>query len=153
MSCCEQIVFLLPCVSRKLTSRAAACDLYQSALFLKMRAVVDRIGAPWSILSAKYGLLDPHQTIEPYDLTLKDMRAAERRAWAKRVITQMEKRLPPADCIIVLAGRNYREFLMGWLRGRARCVETPLARFGIGEQLQHLDEWKNRLEWRSKSKD
>ncbi len=110
----EQTICLVPCASRKCSSRALARDLYESALFRKMRAVVEELGTPWFILSAKHGLVQPDQPVDPYDLTLKDMRVSERRLWAERVIGQMERVLPPADRVVVFAGKTYREFLMDW---------------------------------------
>ena len=38
------------------------------------------------ILSAKHGLLDLEQEIEPYELTLNNMGAAETRKWANHVL-------------------------------------------------------------------
>jgi cytoplasmic iron level regulating protein YaaA (DUF328/UPF0246 family) len=38
------------------------------------------------ILSAKYGLLNPNDIIEPYEQTLKMMKAGEGRALAKSVV-------------------------------------------------------------------
>ena len=141
----EQTIYLVPCASRKRSSRAPACDLYESALFRKMRAVVDELGTPWFILSAKYGLVHPDQPVDPYDLTLKDMRVSERRLWAGKVIGQMERVLPPADRVVVFAGMTYRQFLMDWLKGRSPVVETPLAHLPIGRQQQYLDAWLTAL--------
>ena len=138
MSRADRTVYLVPCASRKGRTPAPARDLYQSPLFLKMRGVVEEMAVPWFILSAKHGLLRPEQVVEPYDLTLNDLPVSERRAWAQRVVGQMEAGLPPADRIVVFAGQKYREFLMDWLRARA-TVETPLAHLGIGKQLQYLD--------------
>ncbi len=103
-----------------------------------MRRVVEEPGVSWFVLSAKHGLVRPEQVVEPYDQTLNELPVSERRAWARRVIGQMEISLPQADRIVVFAGQKYREFLMDWLRARA-TVETPLAHLGIGKQLQYLD--------------
>ena len=138
MSRQDQSVYLVPCASRKGRTPAPARDLYQSALFLKMRGVVEELGVPWFILSAKHGLVRPEQVVEPYDQTLNELPVSERRAWARRVIGQMEISLPQADRIVVFAGQKYREFLTDWLQARA-TVETPLAHLGIGKQLQYLD--------------
>ena len=137
----RKTIYLVPCAARKRSTRAAARDLYTSSLFGKMRAVAERYGTRWFILSAKHGLLDPKQVIEPYDETLNKMRVAARRDWARRVQAQMEKRLPKADRIVVLAGKNYREYLMDGLRRHAPEVTAPLAHLGIGKQLQQLDRW------------
>jgi hypothetical protein len=50
----------------------------------------------------------------------------------------MEKSLPAADRIVVLAGVRYREFLMDYLRQHARIVEVPMEGLSIGRQLQYL---------------
>jgi uncharacterized protein DUF6884 len=66
------------------------------------------------------------------------MRTSERNAWASKVQAQMETSLPAADRIVVLAGRRYREFLMDYLRQRARTVEVPMEGLTIGKQLRYL---------------
>lgn len=141
MSSQQRTVCLVPCASRKGDTPARARDLYRSPLFLKMRAVVERLGVPWFILSAKHGLLRPEERIDPYDLTLNEMRVTERRSWSRNVIRQMEGSLLPVERVIVLAGQRYREFLMDWLMRHASRVETPLAELRIGEQLQFLEAW------------
>jgi hypothetical protein len=47
----------------KLDRRAE--DLYVSPSFRKARAYVSTLEAPWRILSAKYGVVDPQSVIEP----------------------------------------------------------------------------------------
>ena len=55
------------------------------------------------------GLLDPDQVIAPYDCTLNNMSAQERREWATRVQQQLRECLPPGAEVIILAGTRYRE--------------------------------------------
>lgn len=129
--------FLVSCVSQKLDAPAKAKDLYVSALFTKARAYVEKRGGAWFILSAKHGLVHPEATISPYDETLNSMGTAARRAWAKRVIEQMERELPGSEEIVVLAGQRYREHLMDYLAKRAK-VSLPLEGLRIGEQLGWL---------------
>ena len=129
--------FLVSCVSEKRNSSAKAKDLYISALFTKARAFVEKAGGAWFILSAKHGLVHPEATISPYGETLNSMGTAARRAWAKRVIEQMERELPKSEEIVILAGQRYREYLMDYLATRAR-VSLPLEGFRIGEQLSWL---------------
>ena len=129
--------FLVSCVSEKRDAPAKAKDLYKSALFTKARAFVEKAGGAWFILSAKHGLVHPEATINPYNETLNSMGTALRRAWAKRVIVQMELELPRTDEIVVLAGQRYREYLMDYLTTRAR-ISVPLEGLRIGEQLSWL---------------
>lgn len=131
-------LYLVSCVSKKLARPAAARDLYASAWFIKARAYVEAREAPWLILSARHGLVDPAEVIAPYETTLNRMTAADRRRWATRVIDQMEARAPVADEIIILAGRYYRADLMAWLQARFARVSVPMEGLGIGSQLQWL---------------
>lgn len=43
------------------------------------------------ILSAKYGLLELDEEVEPYDKTLNKMRSCEIKEWANSVLSQMQK--------------------------------------------------------------
>jgi hypothetical protein len=130
-------VYLVSCVKTKLTGPARAKDLYVSPWFRLARAYVERTGQPWFILSAEYGLLDPDQVIAPYDRTLVHMPADERRAWATKVESQMDVRLPKTRRIVVMAGHRYRAHLLEYLERRA-SIEIPLEGLGLGRQLQWL---------------
>lgn len=113
-----------------------AADLYQSAWFKKARAYVEARNAPWFILSALHGLVDPKVVIAPYDMTLIGMSSHERDAWGQRVIAQLQERQISTNTeIVVLAGEKYRKPLAGWLGDRAT---VPMRGLGIGEQLSWL---------------
>ncbi len=130
-------LYLVSCVSTKRASPLPARDLYVSPLFVKARAFVEARNAPWFILSAEYGLLDPNTVVAPYERTLNRMRLAERRAWADGVLAALGPRLRAVGTVVFLAGKRYREFLEPALSGRVR-VEVPMADLGIGKQLQWL---------------
>jgi hypothetical protein len=125
-------------VSAKRPTPSKAKELYVSDWFKKARRYVEQSGDPWFILSAEHGLLDPDAVISPYERTLNRMGVRDRRAWAAKVIEQMERSLPRSDRIVVLAGERYREGLMDYLRGRTRSVLIPLEGLKIGEQLRWL---------------
>jgi cytoplasmic iron level regulating protein YaaA (DUF328/UPF0246 family) len=95
-----------------------------------------------AILSAKYGLLLPHDEIEPYDLTLNDMSSEEREAWAERVFKQMKSRLnlKDIDKVCFHAGENYREHLIPKLEEICITSEAPLKNLGIGKQKAYYKE-------------
>lgn len=133
-----QTVYLISCVSTKRATPAPARDLYVSELFRRARTYVEATKCLWFILSAKYGLVDPDEVIAPYEQTLNTMGASERRKWAEKVQVQMDKRMPAAERIVLIAGQRYREFLMPYLRRRAAKVEVPLEGLRIGEQLNWL---------------
>jgi hypothetical protein len=105
--------------------------------FLAVRRYIEAAGDPWCILSAKYGLVRPGQVLAPYDETLNKMKIAERRAWATRVMVQMDDLMPSVRTVVVFAGLRYREFLMEYMSQRW-TVEVPLKGLRIGKQMQWL---------------
>ena len=132
-------VYLVSCVSKKRSSRAPAKDLYLSDWFIKARTYVEATGAPWFILSAEHGLVDPDDLLEPYEKTLNTMSVSDRRRWGERVISQMSEKMPKAKSVFFLAGQRYREFLEGHLRNQGVSVEVPMKGLRIGEQLAWLN--------------
>ena len=135
----DQALYLVSCVKTKRSEPAEAKDLYISDWFRKARAYVELRGCPWRILSAKYGLVDPETVIEPYERTLKTMLAAERRNWARQVLTQLEPNLAGLGSVIFLAGLDYRQYLEPELRARGLEVCVPMARLRQFEQLSWLN--------------
>lgn len=72
----------LSCVSKKRDYPCFASDMYISDLFKKSLMYATKITESKNIyiLSAKYGLLELNQQIEPYELTLNTMnKKAEKR--------------------------------------------------------------------------
>ncbi len=129
-------VVLISCVSKKLSRRARAQDLYVSPLFRKNLCYAKSL-APDKIfiLSAKYGLLGLNQEIEPYDKTLNELSSGEVKAWASSVFEELKKSADiEKDEFIFLAGINYRKFLTPYLKNYA----VPMEGLGIGKQLRWL---------------
>ena len=129
----ENPVVVVACCGPKLMGPAPAEDLYISDLFKKARTYAERSGR-WFILSALHGLLDPSMVIAPYDVTLKQMPAAKRREWGRRVRDQMESAGLIGLPLIALAGADYVEPL----RAAGLTVEQPMKGLGIGEQKRWL---------------
>lgn len=131
-------LFLVSCVKTKLPQPARAKDLYVSDWFRKARACVEREGGAWRILSAKYGLVDPEEVIQPYEKTLTTMRVVERRMWAAKVLDALEPCLADADTVVFFAGKRYREFLEPSLRSRGVALDVPMRGLSQGRQLAWL---------------
>jgi hypothetical protein len=127
---------LVSCVSEKLDRDVRAEELYVSPWFRKARAYVNAINAPWRILSAKHGLLRPDAIVGPYEATLNTMAIAPRRAWAERVLRDLEPLVAAGDTVVVIAGARYREFLVPTLARWSVRVDIPLEGLRIGEQLR-----------------
>ncbi|UOD34841.1 hypothetical protein DSN97_00450 [Deferribacteraceae bacterium V6Fe1] len=131
-------VVLISCVSKKLQHRARARDLYVSPLFRMNLKYAQRF-SPKNIfiLSAKYGLIDLDEEIVPYDVTLNNLSAHERKNWARKVIEQLREYCDlENDHFVILAGKKYRQYLMPYLQS----CQVPLAGLPIGKQLQFLKE-------------
>lgn len=121
------------CVSMKQSRPCLARDMYTSPLFKLSRNIVERHTSRWFILSAKYGLLDPNDIIEPYEMTLKNMSKKDRTAWADKVREQIRKKVGDNN-LVVLAGNHY----MAPFEGLSNKVITPLAKLEIGKRLHRL---------------
>lgn len=129
---------LVGCVKQKLGYAAPAADLYVSPLFRGRRAYVGRSCGKWLVLSALHGAVRPDVILEPYDVTLNDASRAERRAWAAKVLRQLEETVGSCAGLTfeIHAGANYTDYgLMSGLRSRGATVELPAAGLSLGRQL------------------
>jgi hypothetical protein len=129
-------IVLISCVSKKLSEKSKARDIYISPLF-KLNLAYAKSLNPYAIfiLSAKYGLLDLDTKIAPYNITLNNMSTNQRKTWAQGVVRQLGSCTDlQKDHFIFLAGQNYRKYLTPHI---ASC-EIPLEGLPIGKQLQHL---------------
>jgi hypothetical protein len=129
-------IVLISCVSKKLSKKSKAKDLYISPLFqYNLQYATSLNPDKIFILSAKYGLLDLEKEVEPYDKTLNKMSSKEIKKWADVVLSQMKKVLNlEKDEFIFLAGNNYRKFLLPHLTN----YKIPMKGLGIGRQLNYL---------------
>ena len=132
-------VMLVSCVSLKKSQSVKGKDLYISSWFKKARKYAERHADSWYILSAKYHLLHPEAVAEPYNLTLNHMKQRELREWARITLEMLKEELYSGDTMIILAGMNYRRFLLDGLRDMCREIVIPMEGLGIGKQLQWLD--------------
>ena len=128
---------LLGCVKEKGSERCAARNLYVSDLFGKRRAYAEASGKPWYILSAKLGLIDPDEEIDPYDLRMDDLSAQERVRWGQQVVRDLGERLGSLGGLVleVHAGAAYREAIAAPLALAGAGLVNPLQGLRFGEQL------------------
>lgn len=132
-------IALVSCVRKKQTVKCAARDLYQSAWFRKARSIASTKFDTWWILSAKHGLIEPDTLIEPYDVSLRDLSAGERLAWAKSVVTKLESIVRSGDSVTIFAGSLYWRYLVPILQERGIQAALPMKGLSIGRQLSRLN--------------
>lgn len=137
---CVSDIGLIGCSRAKLGHPAPAHEMYCSPLFRMARAYVDRrFGTGcWMILSARYGLVGPDEVLEPYDLTLRQLTAVERRTWGQYVAAALRVRFGPATTLWFHAGALYRDAVIGLV---PNPVRVPLIGMRIGEQLAWYRTW------------
>ncbi|WP_422656613.1 DUF6884 domain-containing protein [Nocardioides sp.] len=130
-------VVLVGCVRKKLPHPAPAKDLYDSPLFAKERTYAEATDAPWFILSAEHGLVDPSSVIEPYDLRLSKTPRAYRRAWGNRVVELLVQAFGPlaGRVIEVHAGSAYVDAIRDLLAAQGAEVREPLQGLSMGRRL------------------
>ena len=131
---------LISCVKRKLHHAAPAAELYTSTLFGGMKNLAEASGAPWYILSAKHGLVNPTTKLAPYELTLNSLGVAQRRAWAQAVLEKLLPMTKSYGYVVIFAGASYREFLLDPLKQHGLEVVIPMEGLSFGKQLSWLSE-------------
>jgi cytoplasmic iron level regulating protein YaaA (DUF328/UPF0246 family) len=135
----RRTIVLVSCVKDKQKVPSPAQYLYTSPLFKKMSAYARKFGDEWYILSAKYGLVHPDEIIAPYNDTLKEKAQSQKIEWAGAVFSKLSEVLRPGDTVIILAGLEYRKFLLKPIEEIGCQVRVPMEHLKIGEQLHWLD--------------
>lgn len=128
------MIIFLSCTSKKKNYKCPAKELYSASQWFKKGYKYAKSLNPRKIyiLSAKYGLLDEDEIIEPYEKSLIKEKDAEIRRWSIMVIKQIKSRgINKDEEVIFLCGKNYRKYLSRYFRNSS----APLSHMGIGKQL------------------
>ncbi|MBT2736207.1 DUF6884 domain-containing protein [Bacillus sp. ISL-7] len=130
-------IALVSCTKLKANYPCTSREMYQeSTLFKKaVKFIEQRDYDEWYVLSAKYGLLRQRDVIDPYDLTLNNMKAAERKTWSEIVLRQVHNMQWGITEIDFYAGEKYRQYLIPALKQMGIVCNVPLQGKGIGQQL------------------
>lgn len=130
-------IVLLSCGKKKVDHRTQAQSLYAGSLFVKSLAYARRMNPDAIfILSAKHGVLELDEELEPYDQTLVGMDQDSIRRWSEKVLIQLSERSNLAeDHFTFLVGDNYRRYLGPHLVHSS----VPMRGLTIGRQLQFLE--------------
>ena len=104
-----------------------ARELFESDGFARAREHALRSGRRWFVLSAKHGLLDPHDVVGPFDVLFGDQPAGYRAAWAEWVVVQLADRVRlPGTTVEVHGGVDFAQALKAPLARRGARTEIPL---------------------------
>lgn len=138
-------IILIGCGKRKDASRAGdfgwpAKSLYTGSMFKARRRYAEESGAPWWIVSAKYGLTAPDFLIESYNMAITDLAPIARKAWGLRVVLDLlESLTAPADLrhlsIELHMGADYAEALFDIMGSVGMQWAWPLRGMSQGEQM------------------
>lgn len=135
-------VVFLSCTKSKLDKRAPAQELYSpSPTFKKTLDYGNQIKPDkMFILSAKHHLVPLEKELDPYDLTLKEMKKDEKDAWGEEVMKQMKEKgiNVEKDKMIFLVGAEYMKPITKLLPDNAQ-VEVPMQGLRMGERMKWLN--------------
>lgn len=129
----ERPITLVSCCGPKLSERAPAELLYTSPLF-RLSKDYATVRGRWYILSALYGLVEPSEEIEPYDLVLKSLPRRQRIDWGAKVVARLSELNCRDRRFVVLAGREY----VDPLKAAGLEVDEPMKGLRFGLRLQWL---------------
>ncbi len=89
----------ISCSSKKLNKKCCAKELYSPStlFFYALKYCLINYDKTY-ILSAKYGLVELEDILEPYNLTLNKMNKEEINNWAQRTSFQIKEKLLISDC-------------------------------------------------------
>ncbi|WP_369221359.1 DUF6884 domain-containing protein [Streptomyces sp. R39] len=129
---------VIPCGSRKLGSPARAADIYVGSYHRACRRAADALHPDrLLILSARHGLLDLDDVIEPYDTPHGAADAVTSQVLLEQATTRNIVHLDP---VVALGGARH----INLLRAVWPHIHTPLAGArGMGEQMARLAAIRN----------
>jgi len=133
---------LIGCGSAKREETSAARDLYTSDFFRKRERYGAEFGHDFYIISAKHHVLDPDESIAPYDRTITELDGEAVTEWAEETASQIRSLdWEGIDIVDVLLGLDYLQPLKEH-GAFTRIPATPTFPFqehaGNGEQKQWM---------------
>lgn len=133
---------LIPASDKKAWKTCEAWEMYWPSTHFRMTwQVAEQTGQTPLIISAKYGVLQPHQIIEPYNLPLWEQTTADRKRLAGRMVKVLGRILTRGDQVVSYLGDKYARHLVPELRSRCGvAVEEPLKGMKLGFRSQWLSE-------------
>mgnify|MGYP001227054899 CR=1 FL=1 len=137
------MIALIGCSKKKNLFSSRAKNLYSSFLFRKTKGLVEAnpLIKDWFILSAKYGLLNKEEIIEPYDLSLASFSQQQLKQWSIKIYEKIvEKKL---DNLYFYCGSKYHnKYLIELLEKNNIQYNLPFKGLSLGKRVQFLSQSK-----------
>ncbi|MCA0401557.1 MAG: hypothetical protein LCH38_12160 [Proteobacteria bacterium] len=132
---------VIGCSRKKRAEPAPAQELYTSDRFKRFLGLARRLEAPFVILSGKHGIVQPNQTIDPYDVDVARLPQEERSSWAERAIDALAS-LAEGRTISLWAIDDYCHPLLDANRDRSDPlpIVAPLSELEAPDQQLWLTE-------------
>lgn len=139
-------LYLISCTKNKSEIPCKTKEMYWKSCLFKMAWEYAENKGKIMILSAKHGLLDPEEFIEPYDKSLTTTPYKLRMIWAHEVHKNILPILKVYNIteIIFLTGRYYFEYLKDLLLVDGYSIQLPLNGMGIGIRMKYFKECINK---------
>ena len=137
-----KVLIVTACGAKKNPEPVPAYKLYKSS---RVKAVYNRrCGSDMCILSAEYGLVDVHKTIEPYERVMDERRAEE-------LVPLVAKKLQSYDCLIFFKG-GARKAYMSCIKTACEKAGRTLVAFGYANmgginELPRIIEFVRQSKW------
>ncbi|MHA1340264.1 MAG: DUF6884 domain-containing protein [Promethearchaeota archaeon] len=103
----SKVLIIVSCTKKKLDRPAPAIELYQGDIFKKTKKWVEINNFHQIIISARYGIVEPHEIIKPYDKRLSNKKEAEK--LQRKIIPKLRKILPNYKLVVLILGNIYLE--------------------------------------------
>lgn len=132
------MIVFISCVKKKKDYPCRADEMYISDFFKKQLEYAKSLHPNIVyILSAKYGVLELQDRIEPYEQTLKKMSKQQKKCWNDMVIRQlMYKNVDFTQKAVFLCGDLYASGLSDLFTDK----ELPMSGMKFGERLKFMKE-------------
>ncbi|MBY9004314.1 MAG: hypothetical protein KGD73_10110 [Candidatus Lokiarchaeota archaeon] len=134
----RQIVIITGCSIKKQAKKAPAHKLYQGVVFKKVKDLAKLHDLDFMILSAKYGLIQSTEIIEPYDLVIKNKTDVLK--LQEIVIPKLFQIENDYTLIILIMGRNYRAVIAPRFGEKYKMIHDYR---GIGGLTSRLNKYLN----------
>lgn len=131
------MIIFLSCTKKKMDRKCKASEMYSPSQWFRGGYKYAKSLKPDKIyiLSAKYGLLEEDDIIEPYEKTLVSARDKEIKRWSLMVARQIqEKQIDTRQQAVFLCGKNYRKYISRLFPNNV----APLEHLGIGKQMAYF---------------